>query len=107
MNFAVYPGSFDPPTHGHLSVIRRAAGLFDHVFVLIASNPQKRPLLDSSDRVAMLRSELKPIPCVTVTRCQGFVADFAREAGARYLIRGVRTETDLAPKLLGRVWVSE
>lgn len=99
MNIAVYPGSFDPPTNGHLSVIRRAAGLFDHVFVLIASNPQKRPLLDSTHRVEMLRSELKTMPCVTVAQCQGFVADFARKTGARYLIRGVRNETDLAEEI--------
>jgi pantetheine-phosphate adenylyltransferase len=95
MRLAIYAGTFDPVTGGHLSVIERAAALFDRVLVVVAVNPQKRPLFSEEERVEMIRQVVAPWPNVEATSTEGFVVDLARERGARYLVRGVRSVTDV------------
>lgn len=99
MNIAMYPGSFDPPTHGHFDLIRRAVCLFDHVHVVVAANPKKKPFLHPEERVSLLSSELAEVANATVSECSGLVADYANTVGARYLIRGVRNGCDLSSEI--------
>lgn len=94
MSIAVYAGSFDPVTAGHLSVIRQAARLFGHVVALVAVNPHKRPLLSLPERVELLREVVAHHPNVSVASTEGLVVDFARSIGASVLLRGVRGATD-------------
>lgn len=94
MRLAVYAGTFDPVTRGHLSVIERAARLFDALWVVVAVNPQKRPLFDADERVAMLAEVTARWPNVHCARTDGYVVELARANRARYLVRGVRGATD-------------
>jgi pantetheine-phosphate adenylyltransferase len=94
MTIAVYAGSFDPVTAGHLSVIRQAARLFGHVVVVVAINPEKHTLLSVSERVELLREVVAPHPNVTVASTEGLIVDYARAIGASVLLRGVRGATD-------------
>jgi pantetheine-phosphate adenylyltransferase len=94
---AVYAGTFDPITRGHLSVIERAAQIFDRVIVLLAVNPGKAPLFSVEERVAMISEAIAGLPTANVTAAStdGFVVDFARAAGALFLVRGVRSGLDV------------
>jgi len=92
---AVYAGSFDPVTRGHLEVIRRAARLFDHVRVVVAVNPDKAALFSLEERVAMLRGALSALVNVSVDGTEGLVAEYAREIGASVLVRGFRDASDI------------
>ena len=94
MTIALYAGSFDPVTAGHLSVIRQAARLFGHVVVVVAVNPGKRYLLTAEERVALVREAVALHPNVTVASTEGLIVDFARAIGASVLLRGVRGATD-------------
>ncbi|MCP3098751.1 pantetheine-phosphate adenylyltransferase [Myxococcus sp. K15C18031901] len=94
MTIAVYAGSFDPITSGHLSVIRQAARLFGHVVVIVAVNPAKNTLLTPDERVALVRDAVAMHPNVTVARTDGLIVDYARAIGASVLLRGVRGATD-------------
>lgn len=96
---AVYAGSFDPPTWGHVSVVRQASRAFDHVRVLVAVHPTKEPLFPPDERVAMLREILGAIPNVSVDMTDGLVVEYARAIGAQVLIRGVRAVQDAAEEL--------
>lgn len=91
---AVYAGTFDPVTAGHLSVIERAARLFDRLIVLIAVNPEKVPLFSLDERLDMLRESTAHLPNVECASTQGWVVDHARACGATVLVRGVRGATD-------------
>ncbi len=95
MHRAIYPGSFDPVTNGHLDVIERAAKLFDHVIVAVAANSQKQALFSSDERLELLR---QTTAChgakITLTRLDGLLVDFARQAGASAIIRGLRAVSD-------------
>lgn len=91
---AVYAGTFDPITFGHLSVVRRGAGLFDHLWILVAVNPDKNPLFSPDERVRMIRDVTTQWPNVDVDSTPGYVVEFARQCGAQYLLRGVRGSTD-------------
>jgi len=95
MRVAVYAGTFDPVTRGHLSVIERGAQLFDRLVVLVAVNPSKQPLFSADERVDMIREVTRPWPNVGCDATGGYVVDFARRHGARYLVRGVRSSTDV------------
>jgi pantetheine-phosphate adenylyltransferase len=95
MRLAVYAGTFDPVTLGHLSVVERGAALFDQLFVLVAVNPSKRPLFSAEERVEMLRDACARYVNVECAYTPGYVVDFARARGVRYLIRGVRSSTDV------------
>jgi pantetheine-phosphate adenylyltransferase len=91
----VYAGTFDPITYGHVSVIERAAQLFDRVVVLIAVNPEKQPLFSGDERAWMIRAVTRAFSNVECAATAGYVVDFARGRGARHLVRGVRSSTDV------------
>jgi pantetheine-phosphate adenylyltransferase len=91
---AVFPGSFDPPTLGHLDVITRAAGLFDRVLVAILVNPAKTPLFDVAEREAMIREACVQLSNVEVEPFKGLLVDYMRRVGAHVAIRGIRSATD-------------
>ncbi len=94
MSIAVYAGTFDPVTLGHLSVIRKAAGIFSHVRVLVAVNQNKSPLFSGDERVNLVRKLVEKMPQVSVDYTSGYVVEYARELGARFLVRGIRNATD-------------
>lgn len=94
MKKAVYPGSFDPITNGHVDVIERASKVFDEVIVLIALNTQKKHLFSKEERVYLAKESLKHIPNVKVDAFDGFVYDYAIKNQAKFIIRGLRTLTD-------------
>jgi len=91
---ALYPGSFDPITNGHLDVIERAARLFDHVLVAVADNNAKNALFSTEDRVSLIRQSVSALPNVKVTSFKGLLVDFAAASGARVVVRGLRAVTD-------------
>lgn len=91
---ALYPGSFDPVTNGHLDVLVRAARLFDEVVVAVAHNESKNPLFGPEERVEMLRESTAGLPNVRVTRFEGLLVEFARAQKARAVIRGLRAVSD-------------
>ena len=91
---ALYPGSFDPVTLGHLDIIRRAAPLFATLQVAVLRNPSKQTLFSEADRVAMLRAETGDLPTVTVSAFDGLLVDYARRCGARVIVRGLRAVSD-------------
>ncbi len=91
---ALYPGSFDPVTRGHLDLIERALPLFDHLTVAVAINSSKTPTFTPDERVAMLREVLPHPARVTVTTFRGLVVDFCKAQGIGAILRGVRTVSD-------------
>ena len=93
---AVYPGTFDPITKGHLDLIKRARNLCAHVVVGVASNPKKKPLFSLEERVAMIQQELleQGLTDVRVAGFEGLLVDFARKQNAKVLIRGMRAVSD-------------
>jgi pantetheine-phosphate adenylyltransferase len=97
---AVYPGSFDPVTHGHLDVIRRAARLFNELIIGIGRNPGKETLFTPQERLKLLEPHLKPFPNVRAEAYECLTFDFVRKCNARVLIRGIRDTTDLSNELL-------
>jgi pantetheine-phosphate adenylyltransferase len=96
MRRAIYPGSFDPITNGHLDVIHRAAHLFDELVVAIAINDQKHKssLFGLDERVAILEEVCQKIPNVRVATLEGLLVDFARRNGASAIVRGLRAVSD-------------
>ncbi len=103
MNVAVYPGSFDPITNGHLDIVRRAARVFDHVVVAVLGNPRKSPLLDVETRVAIIDASIAADPelaeRVEVRTFDGLTVDFCRALGAGFLVRGLRAIADFEAEL--------
>ncbi len=96
---AVYAGSFDPVTNGHLDIILRAARLFGGLTVLVMKNAGKTPLFTIQERVALLQQVTAEIPGVEVTCADGLLADYARAHQVKILVRGVRGQADLEPEL--------
>lgn len=94
MKIAVYPGSFDPITIGHLEIIKRALKLFDHVIVLLAVNPNKKSTFSADERFAMIQGAIKGIPNVSVDKNYGLSISYAKEKGAIALVRGLRAVSD-------------
>lgn len=92
---AVYVGSFDPMTLGHLDIIRRASRIFEHVTVGIGINPEKNTLFTPSERLDLCGLAVKEMRNVDVTTFDGLAVDFVRQCGSRILLRGVRTLTDM------------
>lgn len=88
------PGSFDPPTNGHVNMIERASRLFDSVVVVVADNISKKCLFSADERVAMLTSILKGLSNVEVVVWNGLIVDYARQSGISVMIRGVRALVD-------------
>ena len=93
---AVYTGSFDPITLGHLDIIRRASDLFTHIVVGIGINKDKQPLFDPDQRVELVRRVTADMPSVEVATFDGLAVDFVRQVGARVMVRGIRPLTDIA-----------
>ena len=94
MSIAIYAGSFDPITEGHLSVVRNAARLFSHVRIVVAHNPQKQGLFTTDERVELIREAVASMPTVSVDVCHGLVVEYARKIAARFLVRGIRGASD-------------
>ena len=94
MSIAIYAGTFDPITYGHLDVIKKAAGIFDHVRVLIAVNPDKTFMFSIQERKQLIESLVRKMPNVTIDYTDQYVVHYAKEIGARVLVRGVRNVTD-------------
>ena len=94
MNVAVCPGSFDPVTVGHLDVIRRAAGIFDHVVIAVGQNIKKQPRLDIGERTRLLEKVTVELENVSVEVMSGLLTDFARDQGARAIVKGLRAVSD-------------
>jgi len=91
---AVYPGTFDPVTRGHVDLVHRAARVFDRVIVAIAESPHKSPLFSLDERIAMTAADLAGIPGVEVVGFSNLLIEFARERGATVLLRGLRAVSD-------------
>jgi len=91
---AVYPGSFDPITNGHMDIIRRAAALFDQLIVAVLENPTKKPLFTVEERKWMIKESIKDIPNVQVDSFHGLTVEYARQKGAGVLVRGLRAISD-------------
>lgn len=91
---ALYPGTFDPLTHGHLDVLRRAGRLFDEVILAIAPSESKRPWFTLDERLELARAAVAEMPGVSVEAMPGLTVEFARKAGATALIRGLRKFSD-------------
>jgi len=104
MNVAVYPGSFDPVTFGHLDIVRRAAGVFDRVIIAVLANPRKTPLLGVDDRIEIIRRSLDGSAYgasdrIGVEAFDGLTVDFCRARGARFIVRGLRAISDFESEL--------
>lgn len=91
---AVYPGTFDPVTHGHTDLVSRAARVFGKVIVAIAESPHKAPLFSLDERIAMARGELQGLDNVEVLGFDNLLMDFVREQGAGVIVRGLRAVSD-------------
>ena len=94
MKRALYPGSFDPMTVGHINIIERALGIFDAITVLLALNPRKKPLFAVEDNLAIIREATQQWPQVSVDHTSGLVVEYGRKHGIRHAVRGLRVVTD-------------
>lgn len=94
MNIAVYPGSFDPCTNGHLDIIRRVSGIFDKVIVAVLCNSSKTPLFSAEERVEILKNATADIPNVEVISFSGLLVDFMKEHNANIVVKGLRAVSD-------------
>ncbi|MGP8051624.1 MAG: pantetheine-phosphate adenylyltransferase [Desulfobaccales bacterium] len=93
-DIAIYPGSFDPITNGHLDLIQRALKIFDHIIVAVASNALKQSLFTIAERMEMIRESLKDHPQVTIDSFEGLLVSYAKRQKARAVLRGLRAVTD-------------
>ncbi|MBZ5670293.1 MAG: pantetheine-phosphate adenylyltransferase [Acidobacteriia bacterium] len=91
---AIYPGSFDPITNGHLDLIERGSHLFDRLIVAVLTNLEKDPLFTVAERVEMLQEATRAIPNVAVDTFSGLLVDYARQKQAQVILRGIRAFTD-------------
>ena len=94
MNIAVYPGSFDPITNGHLDIIRRASRLYDKVVVGVLTNTSKRPMFEKSQRVDFIKRSTADLGNVEVAFFEGLLVDFLRKENAKVIIKGLRATSD-------------
>ena len=103
MRIAVYPGSFDPVTNGHLDVLERALGVFDRVVVAVLRNPRKEPFLSADERVAVVRAAIEetglPADRVEVTTFEGLTVNAVHDHGARSIVRGLRAVSDFEAEM--------
>ncbi|NVK30227.1 MAG: pantetheine-phosphate adenylyltransferase [Gammaproteobacteria bacterium] len=91
---AVYPGTFDPITNGHVDIAKRAASMFDRVYLAVAEDTAKQPILTLKERVSLAQTVLEDVPNVEVVSFSGLLVNFAIEKGARAFVRGLRAVTD-------------
>ena len=94
MKIAIYPGSFDPVTRGHLSIIERASKIFDRLVVCVMVNSGKRPMFDQEERVAMIRKVTRHLPNVEVEYSCDLLAEYARKKGSCVIVKGLRAGSD-------------
>lgn len=94
MTAALVPGSFDPPTNGHLDVIVRAADVFDRVVVAVVDNPSKTPMFSAAERVSLLADIVSDLDNVTVSSFSGLLVEFAESQGLHLIVKGLRAVTD-------------
>lgn len=99
MHLAIYPGSFDPPTFGHLDVIERAAQIFPRVVVALGYHPTRQGLFSMEERMTLLKEVTRRHDNVEVDRFDGLLVEYARKLGARILVRGLRAQTDFEYEL--------
>jgi pantetheine-phosphate adenylyltransferase len=103
MSVAVYPGSFDPITNGHLDVIRRASGAFERVIVAVLANPRKQPMLAVDQRIEIIRQALADDGAsgdrIEVDSFEGLTVDFCRSRGAQFIVRGLRAISDFETEM--------
>ncbi len=95
----IYPGTFDPITNGHSDLVSRAARMFDHVLVAVAENSAKKPVLPLDERLALAQEVLTDTANVEVCVLEGLLVDFARQRGARVILRGLRAVSDFEYEL--------
>jgi len=93
---AAFPGSFDPPTLGHLNIVERAAAIFDQLLVVVAENKQKKYLFSAEERADMMRQLAEGYPNVSVTICDSLIVDFLKDEDIKLLVRGVRGMDDFS-----------
>ena len=91
---AIYPGSFDPITNGHIDIVKRALKIFDNIIILVAINPVKKSFFTIEERLMMIRESLKDYPQVSVDSTSGLTIHYAQKVGAKAMIRGLRAATD-------------
>ena len=96
---AIYPGSFDPVTYGHLDIIERASKVVDELIIGVLVNSAKKPLFTREERVRLLEEATKDIPNVTVKTFEGLTVNFAKENDAKLIIRGLRAVTDFETEM--------
>lgn len=94
MKVAIYPGSFDPITSGHLNIIRRAANIFDKLIVCVMVNSSKKPMFNQEERVALIRSVTDDIPNVEVDSSNELLAEYAKRKGSCVIVKGLRAGSD-------------
>src|SRR5262245_9043934 len=98
-SLAVFPGTFDPLTHGHLDIIRRASAIFDRLIVAVGRNPEKTQWFSAAERVKMLREMTGELPNVSAESFDGLTMDYVRRVGAGVILRGIRDGDDLRVEL--------
>ena len=94
MKIAIYPGSFDPITNGHLNIIRRAASIFDRLIVCVMVNPSKNPMFSSEERVSLIQSVVADLSNVEVDSSEELLAEYARRKGGCVIVKGLRASSD-------------
>ena len=99
MKAAIYPGTFDPMTYGHLDIIKRAANIFDELVVSVLNNKEKTPLFSVNERVNILKEATKDIPNVRVESFEGLLTDYCKEIDVNVVVRGLRAVTDFEYEL--------
>lgn len=99
MKIAIYPGSFDPITNGHIDILKRALRVFDKVIVLVANNAKKKTTFDVKDRVNIIKDALKGVENVSVDSTDGLVVSYAKKVHATALVRGLRAVSDFEYEL--------
>ena len=105
MRRAIYPGSFDPATYGHIDMIERSAKIVDELVVAVLRNSAKNPLFSVEERVSMLEEITEHLPNVYIRSFDGLLIDYAREVGASIIVRGLRAVTDFEYEQIGRAHV--
>jgi pantetheine-phosphate adenylyltransferase len=98
-NTAIYPGTFDPITNGHLDLVERSLRFFDRLIIAVADNPDKKPLFSVEERLPMIEEAVKGCEGVTVESFSGLLVDYARSRGVRAVIRGLRAVSDFEHEL--------
>lgn len=94
MKIALFPGSFDPMTNGHLDIIKRASGLFDHLIVGVGTNTSKQPLFTMTEKISLIKAATGGFANIDVIQIDGLTVDIMNKIGAKYIIRGLRNESD-------------